>query len=92
MVKAVAERDVLRVIHMHRKNKAAFSVRFPGCDPQNIQAEEASLTRLSQEVGHITMGDCGSLFEKVAAMRAGGSQGVLHSTSPVSDPLSFVTF
>ena len=86
MVKAVAERDLLRVIHMHRKNKAAFSDRFPGCDQQNLLAEEASFSRLSQEVGHITMGDCGSLFEKVATMRAGGSQGVLHPTSPVSSP------
>ena len=86
VVKAVAERDLLRVIHMHRKNKAAFSDRFPGCDQQNLLAEEASFSRLSQEVGHITMGDCGSLFEKVATMRAGGSQGVLHPTSPVSSP------
>ena len=74
---------------MHRKSNAAFSDRFPGCDQQNILAEEASFSRLTQEVGHITMGDCGSLFEKVAAMRAGaggGSQGVLHPTSPVTNP------
>ena len=72
---------------MHRKSKAAFSDRFPGCDQQNLLAEEASFTRLTHEVGHITMGDCGALFEKVAGMRAGGrGQAALHPTSPVSDP------
>jgi hypothetical protein len=71
VVKSAHERDLLRVLHVHRKSKAAYSGRFPGCEKAVLTAEQEMLQWINDDLGHVHLGDGGSLFAKVASMRQG---------------------
>lgn len=65
LLKAVHERDTLKIIHRYRCLKAQLSSFFPGCSDAIIAAETELLDLCEHDIGHMSTADCKYLLQRV---------------------------
>ena len=64
-LKAAHERDIARITHQYRCDKAARSKHFAGCDTATLGAERELFDLAKTEVGHLSAASCMQIFNKV---------------------------